>query len=140
MKDGKLRYCNDFRYLNKVTSKDVFSLPNNEFYMETLGGSAYMSTLDISAGYWQIEFDKKGRHKTAYVTKHGLFEHFRLPLGFCKSLATFSRVIQLTWKECLEYLDDVIVLGHTFDDDLTKLENIVKRLRSNINIIHETIH
>ncbi|VDI46659.1 Hypothetical predicted protein [Mytilus galloprovincialis] len=92
--------------------------------MDTLRGSAYMSTLDMAAGYWQIEIDEKDRHKTAFVTKYGLFEHVRLPFGLCNSPATFSRVIQLvlkglTWRECLAYLDDVIVLGHSFDDHLT---------------------
>ncbi|VDI43016.1 Hypothetical predicted protein [Mytilus galloprovincialis] len=72
-KDGSLRYCIDFRPLNKVTTKDVFPLPKIESCMDTLRGSAYMSTLDMAAGYWQIEIDEKDRHKTAFVTKYGLF-------------------------------------------------------------------
>ncbi|VDI36545.1 Hypothetical predicted protein [Mytilus galloprovincialis] len=59
-KDGSLRYCIDFRPLNKVTTKDVFPLPKIESCMDTLRGSAYMSTLDMAAGYWQIEIDEKG--------------------------------------------------------------------------------
>ncbi|VDI08356.1 Hypothetical predicted protein [Mytilus galloprovincialis] len=133
-KDGSLRYCIDFRPLNKVTTKDVFPLPKIESCMDTLRGSAYMSTLDMAAGYWQIEIDEKDRHKTAFVTKYGLFEHVRLPFGLCNSPATFSRVIQLvlkglTWRECLAYLDDVIVLGHSFEDHLSKLLHILKRFQ-----------
>ncbi|CAG2233875.1 unnamed protein product [Mytilus edulis] len=48
-KDGSLRYCIDFRPLNKVTTKDVFPLPKIESCMDTLRGSAYMSTLDMAA-------------------------------------------------------------------------------------------
>lgn len=81
-----------------------------------------MSTVDRL----QLEIDPKDRHKSAFVTKYGLFEHVRLSFSLCNSLATFSRVIQLflqglTCAECLAYLDDVIILGLSFTDHVTKL-------------------
>ena len=60
--------------------------------------------------------DEADRHKTAFITKYGLFEHIRMPFGLSNAPATFQHVIQLvlrglTWKQILAYLDDVIVLG-----------------------------
>ena len=109
-KDGSLRYCIDYRALNKVTRKDGFPMPNIESCIDTLGGNMYMSTLDMAAGYYQLEIDERDRHKTAFITKYGQFEHVKLAFGLCNSPATFSRVIQLvlqglTWEECLAYLD-----------------------------------
>ena len=46
-KDGTLRYCIDYRALNKVTVKDAFPLPNIESCLDTLGGNLFMSMLDI---------------------------------------------------------------------------------------------
>lgn len=39
--DGSLRYCIDFRGLNKVTTKDAFPLPNMNNCLESLRGSYY---------------------------------------------------------------------------------------------------
>ena len=131
-KDGKLRFCIDFRALNKVTVKDAFPLPNIKSSIDTLKGSVFFSTLDMAQGYWNVLVDEKDRHKTAFVTKYGLFEHIRLPFGLCNSPATFSRIIQyvlrgLNWKECLAYLDDVVVLGENFHEHLNNLSEILSR-------------
>ena len=45
---------------------------------------------------------------------------------------TFSTVIQLvlqglTWKECLAYLDDVVVLGNNFEDHIKNLSSVFSR-------------
>jgi len=133
-KDKSLRYCVDYRKLNKATVKDAFPLPNIETCIDTLGGNLFMSTLDMAAGYWQLEIDERDRHKTAFITKFGLFEHVKLAFGLCNSPATFSRVMQLvlkglSWRECLAYLDDVIVLGKTFDDHIGNLTKVLARFR-----------
>jgi hypothetical protein len=94
-KDGSLRYCINFRALNKVIIRDAFPLPNMSDCIESLRGSTFLSTLDMQAAYWNIKIHKDDKHKTAFITKYGLFEHNRLPFGLCNSPATFSRVIQL---------------------------------------------
>ena len=52
----------------------------------------------MASGYWQIEIDEEDRHKTAIITKHGLFEHKRMPFGLCNAPATFQRVIQFVLR------------------------------------------
>ena len=87
-KDGSLRYCIDYRAVNKLTVKDAFPLPNIESCLDTLGENLYMSTLDMAASYWQLEIDEQDRHKTAFITKYGQFEHVKLAFGLCNSPAT----------------------------------------------------
>lgn len=133
-KDGKLRYCIDYRKLNNVTIKDAFPIPKTESCLDTLRGSVYMSTLDMASGYYQVKLDEKDKHKTAFVTKYGLFQYTKLPFGLCNSPATFSRVIQLvlqglSWKECLAYLDDVIVLGTDFESHIQSLTKVFSRFQ-----------
>lgn len=133
-KDGSLRYCIDYRALNKVTVKDAFPLPNIESCLDTLSDNIFMTTLDMAAGYYQLEIDERDRHKTAFITKYGQFEHVKLAFGLCNSPATFSRVIQLVlqglaWKECLAYLDDIIVLGKNFKDHLDNLYQVLEIFR-----------
>lgn len=60
--------------------------------------------------------------------------------GTCKGPATFQGMIQfvshgLNWKECLAYLDDVIVLGNSFDNHVLNLKAVLTRFRKhNLNL------
>ena len=131
-KDGSVRYCVDFRCLNDKTVKDLFPLPSISQCLDQLSGNMYFSTLDMASGYWQIEIDEQDRHKTAFITKFGLFEHRRMAFGLCNAPATFQRVIQLvlrglTWDKILAYLDDVIVLGKNFQDHIKNLRTTFER-------------
>ena len=56
-KDGSVRWCVDYRALNNVTLKDAYPLPLIDSCLDTLAGAILMSTVDLQAGYWQIEID-----------------------------------------------------------------------------------
>ena len=133
-KDGGVRWCIDYRSLNNVTRKDVFPLPLIEECIDTLSGTNYFSTLDMASGYWQVELAEEDRHKTAFITKYGLFEHTRMGFGLCNAPATFQRVVQLvlrglTWKDVLAYLDDIIVVGANFEHHMHNLKEVFRRFR-----------
>ena len=48
--DGSLRFCIDYRQLNELTYKDTYPLPSMDTCLQSLGGAAYFSTLDLLAG------------------------------------------------------------------------------------------
>ena len=133
-KDRSLRYCLDFRKLNSVTVKDRYPLPLIEECLDALNGVKFMSCLDLAAGYWQINIRKEDRHKTAFLTKYGLFQNIKMPFGLANAPATFQRAMNLvlrgmTWKEVLAYLDDLIVLARSFQEGLRNLRRVFERFR-----------
>ena len=70
----------------------------------------------MSSGYWQLEVAPDDKHKTAFITRYGLFQHVRMGFGLCNVPATFQRAMQkvlegLLWDIALVYLDDDIVVG-----------------------------
>ena len=88
----------------------------------------------MASGYWQIEIAEEDRHKTAFITKYGLFEHRRMAFRLCNAPATFQRMIQfvlrgLTWDKVLAYLDDVFVLGKSFQDHMQNLRQTMERMQ-----------
>ena len=73
-KDGGTCFCVDYRELNDVTRKDAYQLPQIDETLDALAGVKLFSTWDLASGYWQVKMDDADCEKTAFVTRHGLFE------------------------------------------------------------------
>ena len=73
-KDGRYRFCVDYRHLNAVTRMDVFPLPRVDDTLDMLSKTQDFSTLDLAAGYWQVQIDKDSQENTAFNTYSGHYE------------------------------------------------------------------
>ena len=94
-KDGKLRFCIDYRKLNSMTVKDTYPLPRMDECIDTLGEAQYFTTLDAYSGYWQMKIRKQDRPKTAFVCHAGTFQFVRMPFGLTNAPACFQRAHDL---------------------------------------------
>lgn len=125
-KDGTMRFCIDYRQLNAVTVKDAYPLPCIDEALDYLAGSMWFSTLDLCSGYWQVEMDSQDKPNTAFSTKRGLYEFQVMHFGLSNAPATFERLMEsvlagLQWQICLIYLDEIIVIGKSFEYMLENL-------------------
>ena len=129
-----MRFCVDYRKLNKVTKKDSFPLPLIADTLDSLSGTSVYSTLDMKAGYWQIELDPSAREKSAFVTHNGLYEFLVMPFGLTNSGASFQRLMGhilrgLEYRFALIYIDDIIIFSRSVEEHLVHLEEVFRRLR-----------
>jgi hypothetical protein len=85
-KDGKLRFCIDYRGLNAITKKDVYPLPRIDDSLAMLSKGKFFTTLDLWAGYWQIPLNSESKEKTALATDSGLYEFNVMPFGLSNHL------------------------------------------------------
>lgn len=133
-RDGKVRWCIDYRKLNSVTKKDVYPLPLIKECIDTLSGNEWFSKLDANSTYYQIKVKDSDKEKTAFITKYGLFQFTRMSFGLCNAPSTYARVMNLvmrglTWNIVLAFLDDILVMGKSFADHLQNLQLVFERFR-----------
>ena len=133
-KDGSLRFCIDFRKLNGRTVKDAYTLPRIDDTMDTLLGAKYFSKLDLCSGYWQVEMKEEDKEKTAFTVGNlGFYKCNRMAFGLTNAPATFQRLMErcmgeLNLKECLIFLDDILIFSESFDEHLSRLNAVFSRL------------
>ena len=134
-KDGTKRFCVDYRALNAVTVTDAYPLPRMDDTLDALVGVRWFSTLDLKSGYHQVEMEEGDKKKTAFSFGQGLWHFKVMPFGLCNAPSCFERLMErvldgLQWKTALVYLDDVLVFGNTFEEECSRLEEVLCRLRA----------
>ena len=130
--DGSLRVCVDYRRLNCVSETDAYPMPRIDDLIDQVGGSRFISTLDLTRGYWQVPVAKEDRPKTAFVTPYGLFQFNVMPFGLQGAPATFQRLMDRVIQGldfAAAYLDDLIIFSSTWEEHLQHIQSVLEKLK-----------
>ena len=136
-KDGKLRPCQDYRYLNEHTIKNAYPLPLITELLDKLKGARRFTKLDVRWGYNNVRIREGDQWKAAFKTNRGLFEPTVMFFGLCNSPATFQAMMDDIFgdmiNECIiiVYMDDIFLFA---PDEITLTKNtkrVLARLREN---------
>jgi len=121
-KDGSLRLCVDYRRLNSVSKADAYPMPRIDELIDQLGKAQYLSTLDLTKGYWQVPVSADAQQKTAFTTPFGLFEFKRMPFGLQGAPVTFQRMMDKLLDGLGDfaraYIDDLVVFSTSLEEHL----------------------
>ena len=76
----------------------------------------------------------ESQEKTAFITHSGLYEFTVMPFGLCNAPVTFQRLMEtvlarLAQTSCMVYIDDILVVGETFEDHLLNLRKVFDQLQ-----------
>ena len=135
-KDGSLRLAQDFRPLNLRTRTCAYNLANIDTLIDSLRGSKYFASLDLFAGYHQVEIEEAHKERTAFhAGPFGLLEYNMMSFGLSGAPSSFQKLMDtcldgLNMKICAVYLDDVIVYAESKEQLYERLEQVFARLRS----------
>ena len=88
-KDGNLRPCQDYQYLNEGTVKNAYPLPLIADLVDQIKGYTRFTKMDVRAGYNNVCIKDGDQWKVAFKTNKGLFKPTVMFFGLCNSLATF---------------------------------------------------
>jgi hypothetical protein len=122
--DGLCRFFVDYRRLNAITIKDVYSQHRTDDALSNLEGSKYFSLMDLQSGYSQVQMKQENREKTAFITAEGLYQFKVMPFGLTNAPSTFQRMMDvllagLKWNSCHVYLDDIVFFSDSVLQHLT---------------------
>ena len=116
-------------------------MPRVNEIMDALSGARMFTSLDLQSGYWQVEIEEESKQYTAFTAGPlGFWEFNRMPFGQVNSGATFQRMMEgvlaeLLFKECLVYIDDVVVYSSNFEEHIKRLQHVFDKLsRCNLKL------
>ena len=154
-KNGKLRFCIDYRPLNNITVKNAVQPPGVEDCLQQMAGCSVFSCIDLAQGYHQVPIAESDREKTAFNTKYGHYQWKVLPFGLCNAPATFVSALNrifsgeahranaktkeeannslgtnLLDKFLTVYIDDLLVYSNSEEEHAEHLKLVFERLRA----------
>jgi hypothetical protein len=111
---GGLRFCVDYRALNRISRKDRYPLPLIHETLRTIGQAKWFTKLDVSAAFYKIRVQEGDEWKTAFRTRYGSYEWLVTPFGLANAPSTFQRYINSALQGylddfCSAYMDDVLI-------------------------------
>jgi hypothetical protein len=134
-KDGMLRFCIDYRQLNKVTIKNRYPLSRIDDLFNQLKGAHVFSKIDLRSGYYQMRIKGQDVPKTTFKTRYGHFEFLVLPFGLTNAPALFMDLMNRVFQPYLDkfvvvFIDDILVYSKSYEEHEQHLRQTLQTLRS----------
>ncbi|CAM4515350.1 unnamed protein product [Lepidochelys olivacea] len=130
--DGEICFCMDYRKLNAVTRPDNYPMLRTDELLEKLGHAQFISTLDLTKGYWQVPLDESAKERSAFITHVGLYEFNVLPFGLRNAPATFQKLVDSLLvglgESTVAYLDNVAIFSDSWAEHLEHLWKVFEHI------------
>lgn len=133
-KTGDVRVCTDYRLLNKITEFDPYPIPQIDQILDEVAQAKFITTLDLTKGFYQVPLDSEAKAKSAFITPFGHFAYNVMPFGMKNSSATFQRLVDKVLKDCQgyckQYIDDVAIYSNTWEEHLVHLDIVLSKIQN----------
>ena len=133
-KNGGVRLVQDFRALNAQTYVDKYSMKDVSECISEIGrsGSTIFTTIDLTAGFWQMLLHPRSRPYTAFTLPgKGQFQWVTSPMGLLGSPSSFQRLMETVMhsiENVLVYIDDLLLHSHDHESHLQTFEKVLERM------------
>ncbi|CAM4587848.1 unnamed protein product [Lepidochelys olivacea] len=108
-------------------------MPRTDELLEKLGRAQFISTWNLTKGYWQVPLDESTKERSAFTTHVGLYEFNVLSFGLRNATATFQRLVDGLLAGlgdyAVAYLDDVAIFSDSWAEHLEHLQKVLERIR-----------
>ena len=109
-------------------------MPNLEDLVYEIGGAHFITTLDLTKGYWQVPMEASSQDKTAFITHRGCFRWKVMPFGLKNASSTFQRLTNMLLEEhkgyACGYIDDIAVYSSTWEEHVCHLRQVLQSIEN----------
>ena len=133
-KDGGLRPCQDYQYVNEHTVRDAHPLPLISDLINKLQGAKLFIKFDVQWGYNNVQIKDGHQWKAAFVTHHRLFEPTVMFFGLCNSPATFQQFMNDSFRDMIAegwlviYMDDLLIFSSNDTTHTEQTKRVLQRM------------
>ena len=133
-KNKTVRFISDFREVNERVIRTPFPIPKISSVLQEMTGFTYATALDLNMGYYTIRLDPDSQKICTIILPWGKYSYLRLPMGisgapdfFQEKMTDLMRALEYVRT----YIDDLLIITKgTFDDHLSKLQEVLRRLQN----------
>src|SRR6185369_14199545 len=111
-----------------------YPLPCIDILFDQLAGAKVLSKIDLRSSYHQIKIRPCDIPKTAFSTRHGLYEYLVMSFGLTNAPAYFMYLMNSVFMPELDkfdmvFIDDILIYTKNEEDHATHLRIVLQRLR-----------
>lgn len=135
--NGKHRFILNLKQLNKFVLTDHFKMEDHRTALKLLDTNYYMATIDLQDAYFLISITKSDRKLLRFLWNSQLYEFNVLPFGLCTAPYVFTKLLKPIMYYLrsaglisVNYLDDFLCIGKTFDECYRNVKSTMNLLKS----------
>ena len=134
-KEGGIRFCPDYRPLNKWLVGAKFDNPTPFQAVRSIPeGMRVFTVVDALKGYHQCALDAESMALTTFATPEGLHQYTRLPMGICHAGDDYGRRFSDIFghiPNTARCMEDLVIYSRTYEEHITLLRLLFQTAQDN---------
>ena len=134
-KDGGLRPILNLKQFNNCLRKVKFKMNTLESIISVMDSGLWLASVDLKDAYFHVGIRKEHRKYLRFCWQGKLYEYSVLPFGLSTAPRVFTKILApvIEWLrrrgvQLYAYLDDILVVGSTYDRVLDALAFTIQTL------------
>lgn len=121
--NGEHRFILNLKGLNQYICTEHFKMQDLRTAVKLILQDYFLASLDLQDAYFLVSIDPPCRKYLRFIFQNTLYEFTVLPFGLCTSPYIFTKIMKPVMGYLrsngllsVDYLDDILLIGETYDE------------------------
>ena len=140
-KDGSVRVILNLTKLNEFVEYNKFKMDTLKTIVRMVKPNCFMATIDLKLAYYLVPICSEDKKLLRFIWNDKLLQYTVLPNGLSSAPRLFTKIMKPVLASLRQeghlvscYIDDIFILGDSYEDCLFSLEQTAKLL-SNLGFV-----